>query len=220
MANQKQFLRIEGDAVHLVTERVERTVRLSDLMEEVGRSKGVTTPILPLGCRFFSQAGERSVFVIEQAPTTRKVVWRYMEEGEQWKLAFPYVIFVVVFSGTAVSTGECRVFYRTRPLGSLEDGVLRTNLCNTYQNGEICTGDARVSGDTLAQKAESFVSAFWKSEFNSDLSENCWRPASQKFPPVRSLTAWQTETQKNPLFPLGISWFESGRLCDAIAGRC
>lgn len=219
MAQQKQFFRIEGDAVHLVSERVERTVRLTDLMDEVGRTRGVTTPILPLGCRFFSQQGERSVFVIEQAPTVRRAVWRNMEEGEQWKLAFPYVVFVVVFSGGAVSTSECRIFYRTRPLGSMEDAVLQTNLCNTGQDGGICTGNARVSGDTLAQKAESFVSVFWKSEFNSDLSGNCWEPAAARFPQVRSLTTWQAETEKNPLFPLGISWFEHGRLADAVEGR-
>ncbi|PIX11673.1 hypothetical protein COZ73_01995, partial [Candidatus Falkowbacteria bacterium CG_4_8_14_3_um_filter_36_11] len=72
---EKKFLRVEGEAVHLVTERVERTVRLSDLMGEVVKEGGITTPILPLGCRFFSQRGERSVFVIEQVPTTRQIEW-------------------------------------------------------------------------------------------------------------------------------------------------
>ena len=212
---EKKFLRVEGEAVHLVTERVERTVRLSDLMGEVVKEGGITTPILPLGCRFFSQRGERSVFVIEQVPTTRQIEW----DGK-WKLAFPYVVFVVVFSGQAVSSGECRVFYRTSPLGNGDDRLLRPNLCNTHQNGAICTGSMRVDGDTLAQKAESFVTNFWKSHFNWDLSVNNYEPAAQKFGQVRDLPTWQEESAKNPLFPLGVSWFEAGKLQDVIEGRC
>lgn len=216
MANQqKQFFRVTGELVELVTERVERTVRLSDLMGEVAKESGITTPILPLGCRFFSARGERSVFVIEQAPTTRLIEW----DGK-WKLAFPYCVFVVVFSGQAVSTGECRVFYRTSPLGNGDDQLLRPNLCNTYENGGICTGDVRVSGETLAAKAESFVANFWRSRFNWDLSSYNWEPARQKFGQVRDLSTWQAETEKNPLFPLAVPWFQFAKLGDVIEGRC
>ena len=219
MATEKKFFRVEGEAVHLVSERIERTVRLSDLLEEAGRARGITTPVLPQGCRFYSRQGDREVFVVEQPPTTRKLVWRYVGEGEKWTLAFPYVIFVVVFQGTAVSTGECRIFYRTAPMSDLSDTVQKTNLCNVYSNGGICTGAMRVNGETLAQKAESFCSGFWKSEFNSDLESDCFRPAASRFPQVASLENWQEETAKNQLFPLGISWFEHGRLTDVIERR-
>jgi len=212
---EKKYFRVEGDAVHLVTERVERTVRLSDLMGEVTRETGINTPILPLGCRFYSSRGERSVFVIEQAPTTRQLEW----DGK-WKLAFPYVVFVVIFSGAAVSTGECRIFYRTSPLGGGDDNLLRPNLCNTYQDGRICMGDVRVSGDTLAAKAESFVANFWRSRFNWDLSGNNFVPASQEFSQVRDLATWQAESAANPLFPLGVKWFPYGSLRDVIERRC
>jgi len=215
MATEKKYFRIEGEAVHLVSERIERTVKLSDLVGEVGKEVGITTPILPLGCRFFSQREERSIFVIEQAPTTHQLEW----DGK-WKLAFPYVIFVVVFSGQAVSTGECRVFYRTSPLGNGDDKVSHSNLCNTNQNGSICTGSMRVDGDTLAHKAESFVTNFWKSHFNWDLSGNNFKPAAQMFSQVRDLPTWQNESLKNPLFPLGIQWFPYANLEDVIEGRC
>lgn len=218
---QKTFLRVEGDAVHIVTERVERTVRLGDLLDEVSRERGISTPILPVGCRMFRQNGDRSMFIIEQSPTTRSVVWSGMdEEGrEQWKLAFPYIIFTVVFRGTAVSTEECRVFYRVNPLGNGDDSVLRTNLCNVYQEGRICTGDVRISGETLAQKAESFVANFWRSRFNSDLHDNNFLPAARQFHQVKSLAAWQEETARNPLFPLGVPWFRHASLADVVEGR-
>lgn len=222
MAKEKQYLRVEGDAVHVVTERVERTVRLGDLLDEVSRERGVSTPILPTGCRMFRQQGDRSVFIIEQSPTTRSVAWTGMdsEEGrEQWKLAFPYIIFAVVFRGAAVSTEECRVFYRVNPLGNGDDSVLRTNLCNVYGEGRICTGDVRVGGETLAQKAESFVANFWRSRFNADLRDYNFLPAARKFIQVKSLAAWQEETAKNPLFPLGVAWFRHASLADVIEGR-
>lgn len=216
MSTEKKYFRVEGDAVHLVTERIERTVRLSDLMGEVVKDGGITTPILPLGCRFYSARGDRSIFVIEQAPTTRQIEW----SDNKWKLAFPFVVFVVVFVGQAVSGGECRIFYRTSPLGNGDDGLTRPNLCNTYPDGRICTGDTRVSGHTLAAKAESFVANFWRSRFNWDLRQNNWEPCAQMFSQVSSLQSWQAESEKNPLFPLGISWFQHGKLADVIEGRC
>ncbi len=213
MAQQKQFFRIEGDAVHLVRETVERTVRLQDLMDEVSKARGVATPLLPQGCRFFRQVGDCTVFVIEQSPTVRRVTWRRGEDGgERIKLAFPYVIWIIVFSGAAVNTSGCRVYYRTRPLGSLEDVVLKSNLGNVYAGGSICTGSMRVEGETLSAKAESFIAQFCGSGFNADLDSQSFQPAARNFPQVASLTTWQAETEKNPLFPLGIAWFEHGPL--------
>lgn len=215
----KKYFRIEGNAVHLISERIERTVTLADLMQEAVKEKGLVTPLLPLGCRFFSQSQDRSVFVIEQAPATRTIDWRNLDDGDRWKLAFPYVIFIIVMRGQAISGGECRIFYRTAPLGNGDDRVLISNLCNVNSNGTICTGNMRVEGASLAQKAESFVAAFWRSHFNSDLMNFCWTPASNNFPQVSSLRQWQIESAKNPLFPLGIQWFEAGILTDAIEGR-
>lgn len=218
MSSSRQYLRVEGDAVHVVTERIERTVRLSDLLAESAKELGVVTPILPAGCRMFRQQGSRTTFVIEQVPQVRQLNWRSMDNGEVWKLAFPYVVFVVVFSGDVVDTGSCRVFYRNSPLNG-DDTLCRTNLCNVYQDGRICTGSMRVTGDSLAQKAESFVGGFWRSQFNSDLGDQSWGPAARKFPQVKSLAAWQEESAKNPLFPLGIQWLEAGRLADVLDGR-
>lgn len=218
MSGQRQFLRIEGEAVHVVTERIERTVKLADLVSEMSRSQGIVTPLLPQGCRFYSSNRDRSTFVIEQAPTIRSLVWERMESGNaKWKLAFPYCIFVVVSHGNAVSTSECRVFYRTSPLSGTDDVLLRTNLCNVYRVGTICTGSLRVQGETLAQKADSFVSGFWGSRFNADLRSDNFDPAASKFPQVGSLAAWQTASEQNPLFPLGVEWLTHGPLSAVLA---
>ena len=159
------------------------------------------------------------MFIIEQAPQTRQIIWRNMDDGnDKWKLAFPYVVFIVVFRGDAVVTDQCKIFYRTAPLGGTEDIVSSTNLGNTNLNGYICTGSFRVDGETLAQKAESFVSGYWKSVFNTDIQES-WN-AHRNISSVTSLPTWQKSSEKNPFFPLSVKWREYGRLDDVIEGRC
>lgn len=213
---EKKFLKIEGDAVHLVTERIERTVLLDDFLGEVQKERGFISPILPQGCRMFHQSGTRTTFVVEQNPQVRQLTWTSMEDGNSWKLAFPFVIFIISFSGDAIDTGSTRIFFRTSPLGNGDDKMQRSNLCNVYQDGHACTGSMRVSGATLAQKAESFISEFWRSNFNSDVRDECFVPAANRFPQVSSLSSWQDESKKNPLFPLGIQWFEAGQLQDFL----
>jgi len=213
---EKKFIKIEGNAVSLVTERIERTVLLDDFLGEVQKERGFVSPILPQGCRMFHQSGTRTTFVVEQTPQVRKLNWRKMENEDSWKLAFPFVIFLISFSGDAIDTDNTKVFYRTSPLGNGDDKLQRSNLCNVYSSGKICTGNMRVSGVTLPQKAESFISEFWRSNFNSDISDHNFEPAANRFPQVRSLSSWQDESKKNPLFPLGIQWFEAGQLQDFL----
>jgi hypothetical protein len=127
---------------------------------------------------------------------------------------------LVVFRGQAVSTEECRIFYRTAPLGNGDDRLFKVNLCNVYENGAICTGDMRVQGEGLAQKAEQFVSQFWRVSFNNDLVENCFLPAARKVSQVQTLSTWQKESEKNQLFPLQVKWIEYGGLSEVLEGRC
>ena len=214
MASEKKYFRIEGEAVHLVTERIERTVTLSDLMGEVAKEGGITTPILPLGCRFFAAKGANATFVIEQAPCTRPVTWLNMgRDNGKWKLAFPFVVFVITTqSGNGIAGS--RVFYRTAPLGSVDNLLLSTNLGNTNLNGQMCTGSMRIAGTTPAQKVESFVAEFWHSAWNTDINESF--NAHQHIQEVSSLARWEEKSAKNPFFPLSIKWREYGKLIDII----
>lgn len=215
----EKYIKIVGGAVHVVSERVEKTVRLEDFLAEAAKDAGVLSPVLPLGCRLFRQKDDRTVFVIEQAPQVRRLSWHRMAEGSEWKLAFPYIIFVVVFRGESVLTDQCRIFYRNAPLTSAADPLMRVNLCNVYLRGAICTGSMRVEGEGLAQKAESFCQNFWRSQFNSDLQDECFYPAANSIPEVANLDRWQEESAKNPLFPLATKWLPAGKLSDYLGGE-
>lgn len=218
--NSDQFFRIRGNAVELVTERIERTVTLTNLLKEVDKESAWQTPMLPAGCRLCREHGGKTIFVIEQAPQVRNLTWKKVEEkkveesensqnGSKWRLAFPYVVFVIIFSGEAIS--ETKIFYSRMPLSDESSPLLRVNVANVHDDSKICTGSVRVEGKTLAQKAESFVSKFWQSEFNSDLIGG-YKMAAGKFPQVASLAKWQEETKNNPLFPLAIEWVPAGKL--------
>ncbi len=212
--NNKQYFRIVGNAVELITERVERTVTLTDLLKEVDKESAWQTPMLPAGCRMCREHGGKTVFVIEQAPQVRNLFWKNIENnenGNKWRLAFPYVVFIITFSGEAISADETKIFYSRTPLVDESSLLLRVNVANVHDNGKVCTGSVRVEGKTLAQKAESFVSKFWQSEFNSDLIGG-YKMAKEKFPQVASLAKWQEETKNNPLFPLAVEWIPVGKL--------
>ncbi len=215
---KKKFFRIIGDSVEVVCEVVERVVRLDDLVAQASLEAGLCTPVLPTGCRMFMTKGVETTFVIEQSPQVRTLTWKDMGDKGSWKLSFPYVLFIVVFSGTAINSDRTRVLYRTAPLSGGGDKLLKTNLCNVHADGHVCTGNMRVNGETLAQKADSFVGNFWISEFNADLKSGNFEPAANKLAQVKDLRTWEEETAKNSLFTLSLQWFEYATL-NAILGR-
>jgi len=144
---EKRYLKIEGDAVSLVTERIERIVLLDDFLGEVQKERGFISPILPKDCRMFHQSGTRTTFVVEQNPQVRQLTWTMEsnENGNSWKLAFPYVVFLISFSGDAIDAGNTKIFFRLSPLGNGDDKLQRCNLANVDSNAGICTGSMRVS---------------------------------------------------------------------------
>jgi hypothetical protein len=203
MANEK-FLRIKGDLVEVVEERITKTVSLTDLAEEMNKEAGTCTPVLPMGCRYFFQKGDYTAFLIEQAPATRTISW----SGTNYKLALPYVMFWVVFKGEYVdsgTTGKTRVFYRSSPFRSLKDSFSRPNLGNMNHRCLICTGRMSISGNSLAVKAESYIEEFWNSTFNGDINTN-FDAAAGQIPEVATKEKWQKASAENPLFPLEADW--------------
>ncbi len=124
----RTFLRIEGDLVSLVTEVIDREVTLPDLLTELTSSQLAITPRLPTGCRFWLRAGttDRCVFVVEQPPGRRTIEYhvsrRYDAEPTTYRLALPYVVFVVSTYGDQIE--GVATYFRTEPIGSLDANAL------------------------------------------------------------------------------------------------
>lgn len=217
----KEFIEIEGDAVKLCTKTVNRVVKLEDFLSTVGNHSGTLTPVLPNGCRLFRQMGSITGFLVEKPPTQRVLHWVNMiprspenpKPKTSWRLAFPYTVFYVEFAGDAITT-NCSIFYRNSPITSIEDKLLLPNLCNLYRNGRICTGSVRVTGNSMTEKADSFMTAFWQSEFNADLIAEHWAHDITRIPAVASLPAWEASSKEDPLFVLGCDWREYGTIAN------
>ena len=117
----RTFLRIEGDLVSLVTEVTDREVTLPDLLTELASSQLAITPRLPTGCRFWLRSGTtgRCVFVVEQPPGRRTIEYhhgrRFDAEPVTYRLALPYVVFVVATYGDQIES-MATGFVKTRAI--------------------------------------------------------------------------------------------------------
>lgn len=178
LAQERTFLRIEGNLAEIVTEQITKQVpvdqlqsALVDMMPKKGTE--ITTPALPVGARFFVRKGGYEYYVIEQPPQKRVMVtggdttpgWF---KGKKTQLyGMPYVIFVIqVPEGATQVTPGFRVFFRTEPLNSLDDPLLIAPLPNLDDRGTICVGSTPAAqGMTTRYAIEEVIANFWGSQF-------------------------------------------------------
>ena len=199
----RTFLRIEGDLVSLVTEVIDREVILPDLLVELTSSQLAITPRLPTGCRFWLRAGttSRCVFVIEQPPQRRTIEYlvnrRYGAEPTTYRLALPYVVFVVTTYGDQIE--GVATFFRTAPIDSLDATLFCSTLPNTSDDGLVCLGSVRVSGASVGERVDALIGAFWSSRFNQDLRRH-------PLPFSGGFRAWATRSRRDPLAALSIAY--------------
>jgi len=199
----RTFLRIEGDLVSLVTEVIDREVTLPDLLTELTSTQVAITPRLPTGCRYWLRSGttDRQVFVLEQAPSRRTIEYhanrRYGTEPTSYRLALPYVVFVV--STIAEQIEGLSTYFRTEPIGSLDATLLCSTLPNTSDDGLVCLGLVRVSGASVGERIDALVGAFWASRFNQDLRRH-------PLPFSGGFRAWASRSRRDPLAALSLQY--------------
>lgn len=210
----RTIVRIEGDLVSLVTEMVEREVLLSDFEAELSRSRLAASPRLPAGTRFWFHAGttDRSVIVVEQEPGYRTIEYlanRYDSEPVTYRLALPYVVFVVSVVADQIMSLSC--YFRTEPLRSLDDPLLAATMPNTDAYGIVCLGTVRVTGASLAERIDSLIAAFWGSRFNAEIRRH-------PLPFSGGLRAWAARSRRDRLVALSFGFDPLGQtLRQAIA---
>jgi hypothetical protein len=199
----RTFLRIEGDLVSLVTEVIDREVTLPDLLTELTSTQVAITPRLPTGCRFWlrSHDADRQVFVVEQAPSRRTIEYhanhRYGTEPTSYRLAVPYVVFVV--STIAEQIEGLSTYFRTEPISSLDATLLCSTLPNTSDDGLVCLGSVRVTGASVGERIDALVGAFWASRFNQDLRRH-------PLPFSGGFRAWAARSRRDPLAALSLQY--------------
>lgn len=203
----RTIVRIEGELVSLVTEMVEREVLLSDFSAELSRSRLAISPRLPTGTRFWFHGGlsNRSIIVVEQDPGHRTIEYlpnRYDGEPRTYRLALPYVVFIVVTIDEQILNLSC--YFRTAPLRSLDDPLLASTLPNTDTSGVVCLGTVRISGTDIAERVDALIAAFWGSRFNGDIRRH-------PLPFSGGLRAWAGRSRRDPLVALSFGFDPSGQ---------
>ncbi len=217
----RDYIRIEGEAVKLVSEQVTRVIKLEDYLTLMASYNGLVTPILPNGCKFLRQKQGSSVLIVEKPPQVRQLIWKRMptspanRETISWRLAFPYVVFVLGFN-SQLAMLHSRIFYRTTPINSMQDMLYHTNLCNVWATDVICTGNVRAQGDSLSDKVDTFIAGFWQSEFNADLVAENFDRDKVRIPLVSNIEAWQSASREDPLFPLAAHWRDASSISDLL----
>lgn len=230
MGEPAERIEIEGTAVRLYrvpaggAATVGRQVSLRDFILEILASSPQRfqqqVPLLPPGSRWAMVRGRSLVIAVEQPPQVRPVRWseKAMDEPgsyRQTSLAFPYQVYLLLFYNGAFE--EMRLYYRTSPLRSEDDGLCMPNLWNISASESplakcrVCLR-GRPSFDelTVAGQAQSAIEFFWRSGFNLDIESNCFRRASVLDDRVATLEAWEQASLADPLFPLTVRWEETG----------
>ena len=200
--HSRKYLRIEGDLATLVTEVTEREVALDDLLSRLAEQRSAISGMLPAGCRFWVRSPEgREVFVVEQLPMRRQIEYhasnRYGSEPVMHRIALPYVVFVVSTAGGRIeSLGH---FFRTSALRSLDDSLDHSCLPNTSDDGIVCLGSVHVGGETLVERIDGLIGAFWGSRFNADIRRH-------PLPFSGGFRAWASRSKRDPMAGLSATY--------------
>ena len=204
----RTYLRIEGDLVSLMTEVIDREVLLPDLLTELSRSQPTLSPRLPTGTRFWLRSGttDRQVFVVEQPPGRRTIEYhasrRHDSEPTSYRLALPYVVFVVSTIAEQIESLAC--YFRTTAIRTFDDPLECSTLPNTNDDGLVCLGSVRVSGATVGERIDALIGAFWTSRFNQDLRRH-------PLPFSGGQRTWAARSRRDPLVSLSLTYDRHGQ---------
>lgn len=229
----RQQLVIEGDLVSKVTledgkhydgsvwhqETTHGTVKLGDWLDNVRAAEGTVEFLPPISLGHIAarmQKGNRSAVAVQLPPAIRSFV--YTPDSRVYRVAMPHIVMLIQLIGEAVdavSTGNkvgIYLYYRNRPVDSLDDELFFSNMPNIYANGQVCWGTDRIPLDApLGRKVEMVIDGFFRSNFNQHELGEQWRPAvSEIAGHPQTFEEWETRSAEDPTFVLALPWRPAG----------
>jgi hypothetical protein len=202
--------------------------------------------VLPKNCRYFSFTpwNNNIRLVMEQTPITRSVRvdldlsfpleslkqqgkleaygykdYKLKNPPHVLRLAFPYIIFIIDLT-LDLGYRRCSVFYRTAPLTSVYDFLLKSNMLNVEVSGSMCIrGDesdkavkslgALQEKATLSERIDQVLNRVWLNDFNRDFHGS--HVMYKDVPQVGNLLEWQYFSKADPMFVFKVPWFQHER---------
>lgn len=203
---------------------------LGDLIDVVRRNSVIgfdQSPLPKNNLAWKVEAGPLTVCLVELEPAFRMLQWIHPESPLPFgpkavytprRLATPYVVLKVPFlNGKIVSKAE--LFYRTRPLTSLDDELYWSNLLNVSPNSYgcrawICTQYLRKENPKpgVTPGLNALLHHLWGGGFNRSSEQHEGSSAFKKAgedkvdPRVTDVERWEQESIKNPRFVLDVKW--------------
>ncbi|MGD0088291.1 MAG: hypothetical protein ABSE73_00030 [Planctomycetota bacterium] len=213
-APETHSLVIEGNLVRFTKTIVERQVRTSDLLTELGRMQPLDTGLLPRGCIAFSRCNDsrnqvHALYAIERPAGL--VCIRYKKAGSQEEqkddniisltLSWPHTIWLVHWTGPAIS--DLYVCCAKAPIQSLEDAIFVLPMPNIYDSGHagVCLGnltlpDASSPNIRSVFLIETVLTSLWNIDLQPD-----YEPLGFK-----SLEEWAERSAADGQFGLSLDY--------------
>ncbi|MBI2473474.1 hypothetical protein HYV70_02905 [Candidatus Uhrbacteria bacterium] len=179
--------------------------------EEVGKGSSQQTYALPYGTRFYYEGDPVSLYVIEEAPRVRTIIWN----GQRVTVSFPYVIFCLYLNNSHNTFNQLQVFFRNEPLIKPTDDLFLPPLPDIMEQRDrqkgplneyyVCFPGPKEMRGTPAQVATSAQHVFWGSSFEP----THWRsPFREQINTMKdfALSEWVERSQKEPGYILKVGW--------------
>ncbi len=200
--------------------------------------------LMPPNCRFYTQFGTEKIIVIEDPPAVRTIRLRtnldvelakLEREGKldeygyrdylkkhpfaPWKftLSFPYIVYVLDFikDGMGIDIFRAmKVFFRTKPLSSLNDSLLYPAFNNVNNDCTMCIRSVEAVAESpsklnldesITEKVLGILERVWRYEFNNDY--NYCNQIHEPVPGLGTIFEWEYNTNKDPMFVFSVNWY-------------
>lgn len=191
---------------------------------EKSRDAAVDLPVFPIGTRYIKRDGDILNVVIEQPPQARTLFFTVdsaksfdmsidqsnvaSENLKSYYLALPYTIFVIQFVNGQYN-GELNVYWRSRPLGSINDELALVPLPN-INIARVCLGSflPNLKNLEVNEQCNEIISSFWQTTFSQDYNERV-----QRFLDINrhmTMQQWVAKSKENPLCSMGFKLQPAG----------
>jgi len=153
---------------------------------------------LPQGTRFvFSNRG-LNVYIIEESPRVRSVLW----DHRKYQMAFPYVVHAIYLRNGCFEM--MRTFFRNEPLKDSTDVLGKAPLPDLDRTGTVCMGTTP-RGGTIPDLIQEALVIFWNSSFLTSHHTGYFEEVVRNIPGF-NVNQWKTESAKNPEKVLSFAW--------------
>lgn len=190
--------------------------------EEAGGTP-VNPPALPIGTRFVFYGDPHTMYVIEESPRVRTVLW----DEEKVQLSFPYVIFIVYLKNGQFEVVQ--MFFRSEPLRSIKDELYSPHLPDIMESHYeepyksqlrrrfwVCFPGPKITKGDPTGIAHSVQQVFWGSEFRSNHWHRSLREKVEKVPGF-SVQRWIEKSRTDPLAAMKFSWLKTPYTVEILA---